>query len=133
MNNSIAIKSLNNSIPEVSFDFTKNKIGDININLYFNQTLSDERMKLESNTQLYLNNILIVFIDSVSKANSQRQLKKIMKFFEKFMPYKGNNNPRFPSQNFHSFQFFKYHAHEFHTRGYYPVLFYGRYKNEIDK
>ena len=56
-----------------------------------------------------------------------------MKFFEKFMPYKGNNNPRFPSQNFHSFQFFKYHAHEFHTCGYYPVLFYGRYKNEIDK
>jgi hypothetical protein len=46
MNNSIVIKSLNNSIPEVSFDFTKNKIGDININLYFNQTLSDERMKL---------------------------------------------------------------------------------------
>ena len=77
MNNSIVIKSLNNSISEVSFDFTKNKIGDININLYFNQTLSDERMKLESNTQLYLNNILIVFIDSVSKANSQRQLKKL--------------------------------------------------------
>ena len=133
MNNSTLIKSLNDSIPEVSFDFTKNKIGDININLNFNQTLSDERLKLESNTQPYSNNILIVFIDSVSKANSQRQLKKIMKFFEKFMPYKGNNNPRFPSQNFHSFQFFKYHAHEFHTRGNYPVLFYGRYKNEIDK
>jgi hypothetical protein len=77
MNNSILIKSLNDSIPEVSFDFTKNKIGDININLYFNQTLSDERMKLESKTQPYSNNILIVFIDSVSKANSQRQLKKL--------------------------------------------------------
>ena len=56
-----------------------------------------------------------------------------MKFFAKFMPYKGNNNQRFPSQNFHSFQFFKYHAHGFHTLGYYPVLFYRRYKNEIDK
>ena len=77
MNNSILIKSLNDSIQEVSFDFTKNKIGDININLYFNQTLSDERMKLESKTQPYSNNILIVFIDSVSKANSQRQLKKL--------------------------------------------------------
>ena len=63
MNNSILIKSLNDSIPEVPFDFTKNKIGDININLYFNQALSDERMKLESNTQPYSNNILIVFID----------------------------------------------------------------------
>ena len=73
MNNSILIKSLNDSIPEVSFDFTKNKIGDININLYFNQTLSDERMKLESNTQPYSNNILKVFIDSISKTNSQRQ------------------------------------------------------------
>lgn len=47
MNNSILIKSLNDSIPEVPFDFTKNKIGDININLYFNQALSEERMKLE--------------------------------------------------------------------------------------
>ena len=73
MNNSILIKSLNDSIQEVSFDFTKNKIGDININLYFNQTLSDERMKLESNTQPYSNNILNVFIDSISKTNSQRQ------------------------------------------------------------
>ena len=73
MNNSTLIKSLNDSIPEVSFDFTKNKIGDININLNFNQTLSDERMKLESNTQPYSNNILNVFIDSISKTNSQRQ------------------------------------------------------------
>ena len=63
MNNSILIKSLNDSIPEIPFDFTKNKIGDININLYFNQALSDERMKLESNTQPYSNNILLVFID----------------------------------------------------------------------
>lgn len=81
MNNLILIKSLNNSIPEVSFDFTKNKIGDININLYFNQTLNNERMKLESNIQPYSNKILIVFIDSISKANSQRQLKKNNEIF----------------------------------------------------
>ena len=81
MNNSILIKSLNDSIQEVSFDFTKNKIGDININLYFNQTLNNERMKLESNIQPYSNNILIVFIDSISKANSQRQLKKNNEIF----------------------------------------------------
>lgn len=38
-------------------------------------------MKLESNIQPYSNKILIVFIDSISKANSQRQLKKTNEIF----------------------------------------------------
>ena len=133
MNNSTLLKSLNGNIPEISFDFTKKKIGEIKINLNFNQTLSDERKKLENLTNPYSQNILIVYIDSVSRANSIRQLKKTLKFIEKFMSYKGSNNPNFPSENFHSFQFFKYHSFESYTPGNYPRLFYGSKVNNLKK
>ena len=133
MNNETLIKSLNGNIPEVSVDFSKNKDGDMNINLNFNKTLSDERKELEKSTKPYINNILILFIDSVSRANSMRQLKKTLNFFENFMSYKGNKSPKNPQENYHSFQFFKYHSHKFYTSGNYPILFYGKHRNETNK
>ena len=133
MNNETLINSLNGYIPEVSVDFSKNKEGNININLNFNQTLSDERKNLEKTTEPYINNILISFIDSVSRANSIRQLKKTLKFFENFMSYKGYRNSKYPQDNYHSFQFFKYHSHKFYTSGNYPILFYGKHRNETNK
>ena len=68
---------------------------------------------------------MILFIDSVSRGNSIRQLTKTLNFFEKFMPYKGGFNPKYPEEIFHSFQFFKYHSFEYHTSGNFPRLFYG--------
>ena len=133
MDNLTLIKSLNGNIPEVSVDFSKNKIGKININLNFNKTLSDERKKREKNTSPLSNNILIFYIDSVSRANSIRQLPKTLKFFGKFMSYQGNRNHNFPSQNFHSFQFFKYHSFTSYTPGNYPILFYGNHRNKMNK
>jgi hypothetical protein len=53
-----------------------------------------------------------------------------MKFFEKFISFKGNRNPKLPEENFHSFQFFKYHSHKYYTIGNYPILFYGKLINE---
>ena len=46
------------------------------INLNFNKTLSEERKTKEYNSIPYSKNILSLFIDSVSRANSIRQLKK---------------------------------------------------------
>ena len=60
MNNESLLKSLNGYLPEVSVDFSKNKEGNMNINLNFNQTLSDERKNLEKSTEPYINNILIL-------------------------------------------------------------------------
>lgn len=133
MNNETLIKSLKEDMPEISVDFSKNKKGNVNINLNFNKTLSEERKSLEKTSTPYINNILILFIDSVSRANSIRQLKKTLKFFEKFMSYQGNKNKKFPEENYHSFQFFKYHSHKFFTAGNYPILFYGRHLNETNK
>ena len=118
-----------NKIPEVEVDFSKNIYGEININLNYNKTLSEQRIMLEKKTTPYSNNIIILYIDSVSRVNSLRQLKKTLKFFEEFMTYKGVSHEKYPSIKFHSFQFFKYHSFTFHTPSNYPLLFYGRPKN----
>ena len=130
MNNLSLLNSLNEDIPEISVDFSKNKNGIVNINLNYNKTLSEERKKLERLTNPFSNNIFILFIDSVSRANSIRQLKKTLKFLESFTSFSGNSNSKFPDEKFHSFQFFKYHSHKYFTSGNYPILFYGRHRNQ---
>ena len=115
-----------NQTPEIYIDFTNSSRGNMIINLNYNKTLSEERKAKEQNTIPYSNNILSLYIDSVSRANSLRQLKKTTKFIEKFMSYKGNNNKEDPTQKFHSFQFFKYHSFRHFTSVNFPPIFYGR-------
>ena len=45
------------------------------------------------------------------------------------MPYKGASQKKYPSEKFHSFQFFKYQSFLLHTPYNYPILFYGRARN----
>ena len=118
-----------NKIPEVEVDFSNNKYGEMNINLNYNKTLSEERILYEINSKPYSNNIIILYIDSVSRVNSLRQLKKTLNFFEKFMLYNGASLDKSPSEKFHSFQFFKYHSFQHATPFNYPILFYGRLGN----
>ena len=111
--------------PEVVIDFSENPLGKMNINVNFNESLSKERKKKEKNSKPYSNNIMILYFDSVSRSNAIRQLKLTLQFIEKFMSYKGNYNKKYPSENYHSFQFFKYHSFFRYTRGNYLKLFYG--------
>ena len=126
-------KYFKNKIPEIEIDFNENLHGNIKINLKFNKTLSLERKIKEKYSSPYSDNIIILYIDSVSRANSLRQLKKTLRFFEKFMNYKGDFNRKYPSENYHSFQFFKYHSFLYHTRGNYPILFYGKKREQKNK
>ena len=119
-------KYFRGKIPEIEIDFSDNEKGKLIINVKFNKTLSDERKLLESNSEPYSNNILLLYIDSLSRANAIRQLKKTMNFFEQFMPYNGGFSKKFPSEIFHSFQFFKYHSFIGYTFQNYPFLFYGQ-------
>jgi len=112
-------------LPEYIVDFSKDPLGELIINLNFNKTLSLERKALEKNSLPYSENIMILYIDSISRNNVLRKLKKTMKFFEKFISYKGAHNKKYPKENFHSFQFFKYHSFEGYTIGNFPQLFYG--------
>ena len=83
--------------PELIVDYTKNPYGEIIIDLKFNKTLSKERKKLENNAKItpHAKNIIFLYIDSVSRAYSVRQLKKTLSFIEQFMPYKGTYNQKF--------------------------------------
>ena len=126
-------KFLKEKMPEVEIDFTNINNPKLNINLYYNQTLSKERKLYEKNSEPYSNNVLILFLDSLSRANALRQLKKTTKFFEKFMKYEGGFHYKYPSEKFHSFQFFKYHAFHGYTSVNYPYLFYGHNKTDLNK
>ena len=111
--------------PEIIVDFSKDPSGELLINVKYNDTLSKERKKLEIFNNPYSNNILILFLDSVSRVSSLKQLNKTLNFFEQFISYKGGFNEKYPEEKFHSFQFFKYHSFEGRTAGNYPRLFYG--------
>ena len=115
------------NLPEIEVDFSKNIYGEMIINLNYNRNLSEKRKKLEKNTIPYSKNIFLLFIDSVSRANSIRQLKRTMKFIEQFMPYKQKQSKLYLG-NFHSFQFFKYHSFRGYTIINYPILFYNNIK-----
>ena len=112
------------NFPEIIVDYSNNPYGKMHIKLKFNETLSKERKKLEKKSKTYSNNIMILYFDSISRSTSIRQLKKTLNFFEKFMFYKGNFNIKYPLENYHSFQFLKYHAFIGNTPGNYPKLFY---------
>jgi len=111
--------------PEIIVDFSKDPSGELLIDVKYNDSLSKERKKLESANNPYSNNILIMFLDSVSRVNSLKQLNKTLNFFEKFISYEGSFNENFPDEKFHSFQFFKYHSFEGRTAGNFPRLYYG--------
>ena len=111
--------------PEQIVDFTENENGQLKINLTYNDTLSKERKELEKNMNPYSDNIMILYVDSVSRPCALRQLKKTTQFFEKFMSYQGGHHDKYPDENYHSFQFFKYHSFRKFTQGNFPILFYG--------
>ena len=132
-NQEILDKYFKDKIPEIYVDFNKDGIGELKIDVKFNKTLSDERKLLEKYSKPYSNNILLIYIDSLSRGNAIRQLKKTMKFIEQFMSYKGGFNEKYPSEIFHSFQFFKYHSFYGYTTVNYPFLFFGQKKENKNK
>ena len=127
-NKQILHKYFYNKKPEILVDFTNNTQGKMEINVHYDKYLSKKRKLLEKNSEPLSNNILIIYIDSVSRQNAIRELKKTLEFFEKFMSYNGGINEKYPNEKFHSFQFFKYHAFEGCTGINYPFLFYGQYR-----
>ena len=124
-NQKLVDKIYKNKIPEIIIDYNKNKYGEMTINVTLNETLNKERKLLEKNGKPYSENILVIYIDSVSRAYSIRKLKKTLHFIEQFMSYKGGYNEKYPSENYHSFQFFKYHSFKAYTRYNYMQIFYG--------
>ena len=129
-NKEVLEKHYKNRMPEVEVDFTNNEQGEMKIHVNFNKTLSEERKALENKLNPYSENILLLYIDSVSRASSIKKLKKTVQFIEKFMPYEGGHHEQYPDENYHSFQFFKYHSFRGYTPNNYPLIFYGQKKDK---
>ena len=109
--------------PEVIVDFTENEYGKLNINLNYNQELSNKRMNLSKD--ISSNNILFIFIDNLSRPHFYRQFKKTAKFLKKFFSYKGFSTNS--EDNFHGFEFLKYHKIDGATLGNAIPMFSGVY------
>jgi len=134
MDNLFDIKNnFNNfSEPEIIVDFSRDSSGELLVNLKYNESLSLERKDLENKTHPYSQNILIIYLDSVSRPQSIRKLKKTLNFFEKFISFQGGFNEKYPEEKFHSFQFFKYHSFLGRTAENFPRLFYGSKRNSTN-
>ena len=111
--------------PEIIVDFSKDPLGELDIKIKYNESLSKERKKLENKTIPYSKNLVVIYIDSVSRPESLRQLNKTLSFIEKFISFDGGFNEKYPDEKFHSFQFFKYQSFTGRTAANYPVLYYG--------
>ena len=82
-NEEIINKNFNEKMTEISIDFNEKGIGKLKIVIHFNKSLSIQRKLLEKNYSPYSNNILIIYIDSLSRTNTLRQLKKNNEIFRK--------------------------------------------------
>ncbi len=116
----------NISKPEVFIDFSdKNEpYGKININLIKNNTLIEERNKIAKNSNTTFDNILFLFLDSISRQHFKRKMKYLSSFIEKYM-----NNQE--DQKYKSFQFLKYHTFAAFTQKNVQPMFYGEKMDPI--
>ena len=107
----------NRDRPEVILDFSEDKNGMIKINIEKNENLAKERKKLEKDNKSKFDNILFIFIDSLSREHFKRKLKKTKRFIEQFM--KEND------ADYKSYQFMKYTTFDAFTQMSAQPMFYG--------
>ncbi len=110
-------------IPETYVDFTDypgdpdSKYGKLHFNIKKNETLVNERNKNSENNNVIFNNIITIFIDTVSRAHFNRKFPKLKKWLEKYMKYN--------SEDFINYQFLKFHSLGIHTVNNLKPLIYG--------
>ena len=122
-------KYYNNTLqPEVEIFYDKKtKIRKAKINLIKNETMSKIRNEIANNSKsnnfsLY-DNILLIYIDCVSRQHFLRKLKKTSSFIEKFMKYDNN-------LGFNSYQFMKYQTFAHWTTPNVFPMFYSSYNSD---
>ena len=99
-----------NNVPkpeiEIYYD-KKTKVRKAIININKNETLSKIRNEIANNTnnndKSIFNNVMLIYIDCVSRQHFLRKMKKTSQFIEKFMKY--NND-----LGFNAYQFMKYQS-----------------------
>ena len=110
--------------PEVILDFSDNntysgKFAELKINLNYNKTLSEKRKLLENENSLF-NNVLMINLESTSRAHFQRSFPKLSNFIKNFMTY----DPLF-EKKIGAYQFMKYHNFAESSSDNIAPMFYG--------
>lgn len=104
----------NEKIPETYVDFTEypdepdSKYGKLHFNITRNKTLVEERKNNSKNNEVMFNNIITLFIDTVSRAHVNRKMPKLKNWLEKFMKFE-------TEEEFINYQFLKFHSLGVHT------------------
>ena len=86
-----------------------------------NETLSKERKKIAENKHSLYNNVLIVYVDALSRNIFQRKMHKISKYIEPYMLYNLNETEK----EYTTFQFMKYNTLKGLTIPNIKAMFYG--------
>ena len=107
--------------PEVELFFNKNNHGKIKINVTRNETLSKERKEIAKNKNSLYNNVLIVYIDAISRNQFKRRFTKLVSLLEPLMKY----NILESEKEFSAFQFMKYNTLKGLTLPNIKSMFYG--------
>ena len=121
MDNFIKLKKKYKNLkkPEVELIFDKNNIGKIYINVNKNETLSKERLEISKKSRSFFENVIIVFIDAISRQHFLRSFRKTIKFLKTFTQYKNN-------KGVYTFEFLKYHTFRPYTHSNAIPMFYGK-------
>ena len=108
----------NISKPEVYIDFSDKDSNKwkININLIVNKTLIEERKNISKNYNSSFDNILFIYIDSLSRHHFKRKMPYLSNFIQKYLSKKENSI---------SYQFLKYHTFAPFTQKNVQPMFYG--------
>jgi hypothetical protein len=119
----------NGDKPEVSLTFhPKTKLGKIDIQVHKNETLIKERKELiKTEDQAPIsNNILFIYVDSISRPHFIRKMKKTSAWIEKYIKNNNDNDPHESTASHTAYQFMKYHAFIFFTQLNINPMFYGQ-------
>ena len=111
----------NEPYPEVELSFDEKGHGHIKINVTKNETLSKERKQIAKNKHSLYKNVLILYVDALSRNIFQRKLHKISKYIEPYMIYNLNETEK----EFTTFQFMKYNTLKGLTIPNIKAMFYG--------
>ena len=118
LKNFINVES-NNNLHEVIVDF-KNINGKIDMNVYPKKDLIESRKEISKENKVKCENIVFIFIDSISRNHFYRKLPKTTKLIESYLH--NNSNKK---KGFKSFQFLKYSNFGGSTRMNVMPMFYG--------
>ena len=111
----------NISKPEVYYDFSDKDYNNwkIEINIEKNNTLIEERQSISKKTKTFFDNILFIYLDSISRQHFKRKMPYLSKFIQSFL------SPQKEPKNSKSFQFLKYHTFAAFTQKNVQPMFYG--------